>query len=647
MSGIDYTEGTWTFARASEYAPTLLARLGVPASEITKDLIIFVTELLVVICLAAEHGYKWSGYVVASLIDNDNSKEAINGRRSSNRYVRYLLLVLVALEFRYKFRLVAYFVGTKANWLLDGIGRFERFKDRTDDEVRSMIQEELIDVHVPGLQFEPLTKLLKFFTEGESVLSSFALPDGSVNHIAAKYKLSEVSVGEVEPWVEQSLSMEEALTLGRVGFGGLCSGIESLELAHRKQGVPTSFFMELDRMKFNFLDQTHPKLLHRCLDVLGDEYKSWFFPRPLALPRIVGGGPPCVFAALSGRRRGVRDDRSKPFTHGVAKVVASLDANRPSTVWAVIVENVAGVAWLDDGEALTMMLQKLYVQGLTLTPRPEGGVKNIQIVCARLLGGRAVRPRLMAYLEKRWIVRWLGHAPPILYPKAVPSSLCEILESDENVPVWLVVPGRFTPLPGTKPDERGIKLAGYIEYGGADDPVIRGSLVRVVGAEAAWRVMAVQGSKFKLLKSDRENPVYREDVAAVLISKHLRERRRVNHPDGGAGIITKFGEPGLVGGPGHQLILRDVGVTWLTARELWRLQGGSIMEQDARFDAFVLANPTAGYDDLAGAAGDSIASVWSDAAAARSSKRCAMLVMFAQKFIATWVAGRWRSTRPP
>ena len=61
MSGIDYTEGTWTFARASEFAPTLLARLGVPASEITKDLITVVTELLVVIWLAAEHGYKWSG----------------------------------------------------------------------------------------------------------------------------------------------------------------------------------------------------------------------------------------------------------------------------------------------------------------------------------------------------------------------------------------------------------------------------------------------------------------------------------------------------------------------------------------------------------------------------------------------------------
>ena len=46
MPGIDYSEGTWAFARASEYAPTLLAGLGVPTSEVTKDLIILVTELL-------------------------------------------------------------------------------------------------------------------------------------------------------------------------------------------------------------------------------------------------------------------------------------------------------------------------------------------------------------------------------------------------------------------------------------------------------------------------------------------------------------------------------------------------------------------------------------------------------------------------
>jgi len=83
---------------------------------------------------------------------------------------------------------------------------------------------------------------------------------------------------ETEAWPDQTLSFDGALELGRVGFGGLCSGVESLELAYRKKGVGTAFFMENDRMKFNFLDQIHPKMIHRCLDVLGGEYESCFPP---------------------------------------------------------------------------------------------------------------------------------------------------------------------------------------------------------------------------------------------------------------------------------------------------------------------------------------------------------------------------------
>ena len=117
--------------------------------------------------------------------------------------------------------------------------------------------------------------------------------------------------------------------------------------------------------------------------------------------------------------------------------------------------------------------------------------------------------------------------------------------------------------------------AGYIDYGGPDDPVVRGSLVRLDdSATVAWRVMLIRGSVYDLMKASRDDPIYRKGVTASAIALHLRERRRVNHPDGGAGIITKFGEPGLVGGPGHQLVLREIGVTWLAARELWRLQGG-------------------------------------------------------------------------
>ena len=636
MSGIDYSEGTWTFARAAEYGPALLSKLGIPESELTKDLIIFVTELLVVIAMAAEHGASWSGYVVASLIDNDNAKEAINHRRSKNRYVRYLLLILVGLEFRFKFRLVAYYVSTKSNWLLDGIGRFERFKNHTDAEVQSMIQTELIDAHVPGLVFEPLTALLDFFTKGGTVLKSFALPDGSVDHIAARHELA-IST-ERPKWPDSTFSRSDALAMGSVGFGGVCSGTGVLESEHAKSGVPTVFFNELEKRKFAFMDALHPRLLakyvHRCRDLLGCEYESWAF-RGL-LPRIVGGGPPCVFAAWSGRRKGTADARSRPFTIGVPKIVAALEKKRPSSVWAVVIENVEGVLTVGDGEALVTLLKGLYVLGFALTPRPVGGLRNIQVVEAHLLGGRAVRPRVCIYLEKRWIIRTLGHASRIEYQQVVPKAISEVLEADELVHPSLIMPGRFYPLSGAKPDERGCVLAGYQEYGGEDDPVIRGSLVKLVGSDDEFRVMLVRGSTLDVMKNSNANPDREDRVPFSKVTRHLRERRRVNHPDGGASIITRFGEPGLVGGPGHQLVLRGVGVTWFTARELWRLQGNDIAETDARYDEFVRLHPSASYEVLAGAAGDAIASCWAKAVAERSTDRCARAVVAAARIIAKW-----------
>ena len=646
MSGIDFSAGTWTFARASEYGPALLQKLGLKSSEVTKDLIIFVTELLVVIAMAAQHGAEWSGFIVASLIDNDNAKEAVNSRRSSNRYVRYLLLVLAALEFRFKFRLVAYYVSTTANWLLDGIGRFDRFANHSDDEVKEMIQLELIDPHVPGLVFEELTSLLTFFTSGETVLKSFALPDGSVDHIAAKYQLNQPKKSADE-WSSSKVTYAEAVTFGRVGFGGVCSGSGALELAHQKRQVPVVFFNELDKRKFVFLDSLHPRKLaeyvHRCRDLMGSEYESWKFRGPL--PRIVGGGPPCVFAAWPGRRLGVQDARSIPFTDGIPKLVTALEASNPRSVWAVIVENVEGVTTVSDGEALLRLLRKLYELGFTLTPRPANSVLNIQVVEARFLGGRAVRPRIMIYLEKRWIVRWLGHASTIEYPQTAPRPLAEAMEADNMVSPELIMPGRFYPLSGTKVDDRGCKLAGYIEYGGVNDPVVRGSLVMIVGAEAEYRVMVVRGNCYDLLRNSRDTPTRLYLVAASNIRRHLRERRRVNHPDGGASIITRFGEPGLVGGPGHQLVLRKCGVTWFTARELWRLQHGDVAEADARFDAFVKLHPSASYEDLAGVAGDAIASVWADAAAFRSSSRCAMVTVAAMKRIAKWAEAQLLARR--
>jgi len=47
----------------------------------------------------------------------------------------------------------------------------------------------LIGAHVPGLVFESLTTLLGFFTSGETVMRTFALPDGSISELAAEFVL--------------------------------------------------------------------------------------------------------------------------------------------------------------------------------------------------------------------------------------------------------------------------------------------------------------------------------------------------------------------------------------------------------------------------------------------------------------------------
>ena len=180
-------------------------------------------------------------------------------------------------------------------------------------------------------------------------------------------------------------------------------------------------------------------------------------------------------------------------------------------------------------------------------------------------------------------MRWLGHVPTIEYPQMAPRPLAEVLEPDGMVvSPELIMPGRLCPLSGTKVDDRGCKLAGYIEYAGVHDPVVRGSLVMIVGSEAEYRVMALRGHCYDLLRNSQDSPTRLYLVSASSVRQHLRERRRVNHPDGGASTTTRFGEPGLVGGPGHQSVLREIGVTWFTARELWRPQHADVAEADAR-----------------------------------------------------------------
>ena len=57
VRGRNYEAETWAFARIAEYAPKQLRRYGKLDSTMESDMIIFISELLAVVALAAQHGY--------------------------------------------------------------------------------------------------------------------------------------------------------------------------------------------------------------------------------------------------------------------------------------------------------------------------------------------------------------------------------------------------------------------------------------------------------------------------------------------------------------------------------------------------------------------------------------------------------------
>ena len=60
MSGVEFDQGEWTFGLAEDYGAALRAHCGAADDQ----LITAVTELLIVIVMAAQYGHLWTGCVV-------------------------------------------------------------------------------------------------------------------------------------------------------------------------------------------------------------------------------------------------------------------------------------------------------------------------------------------------------------------------------------------------------------------------------------------------------------------------------------------------------------------------------------------------------------------------------------------------------
>jgi len=87
-------------------------------------------------------------------------------------------------EHLYKFRVTAYYIGTKNIWIPDYIGRDAEL-ELPKAEAVAKLQRELIDPHLPGFKFLESTRLLQFFTPGNTVMESFAFPGGETSSVEA------------------------------------------------------------------------------------------------------------------------------------------------------------------------------------------------------------------------------------------------------------------------------------------------------------------------------------------------------------------------------------------------------------------------------------------------------------------------------
>eukprot|EP00435_Cladocopium_sp_Y103_P075529 s366_g59.t1 len=87
--------------------------------------IIGVLELLTFIVLAAARKESWQNQLILYVTDNMNVKGWLNTRRSSNRYVRALLLLLQRLEAEEGFTVDGTYLRTYHNTLNDWLTREE------------------------------------------------------------------------------------------------------------------------------------------------------------------------------------------------------------------------------------------------------------------------------------------------------------------------------------------------------------------------------------------------------------------------------------------------------------------------------------------------------------------------------------------
>jgi len=545
LAGIDVEAGTWHAEHMGVFAGALGAVCGEEFGGMTaEEFIIFVKELMALAALVVQHGDRWRHKVVCAAWDNMNVVQVLKTRRSKNRYVRYLLAIIMRCEVEKGFILLGFYINTHHNHPADDISReFGPLLAELGYDGAVLAMQEILNRNTKWrhLRHEPMTDVLRFLSNSQHALHSFTLPHEADDPNALAYELAQARA-ETSPWrdgrLRGSSSAAGPLTVppGTVAVVDVRAGLGMLAGEAEAAGARVHALLETDPVARDVLRARFPRAL-LCATV--DEIPA--LPGCEETSVIITATVASSFAASSTAAQVPRWLRQ----FGASSLVITV--LEPGNAWAA------------------KLLETLNEEASGVGFHPAA---RMEMVDAAALGAAQDQTVGLLVFSKVLI------PPDALSQYAVsPADLLHVLRPVGEVPEDCVVAGTLEAWPHRSARHTSPAVVGRLLMGGAFARLFKGSIIKVAGSHLRWRVLMLdEGEDIELVAC---RGAERRTVKMNEIAKHLPQWAQVISLHGTAFPVAVGGKGPA--GPGNNLVLDDRmsphRVRSLLVDEICRLQG--------------------------------------------------------------------------